>query len=319
MPFTTAQYRQVLAAALGFYSPGLLADGAGSSNSLVCSGLIDSDFEANFLDGTWILTTSSASGTPTSGTVRRVKTGGLAPATGTVTMTRTFGTSAISSGFTFDIYGVLPPTDQLGRRGILSCINLALRECWILDYLSITGVANQYQYPLSTSYPWLTSEDQVIDVWVRRPSYSRDQMTPEWRFISDADSPQLEFKVPFTTSDTLKPYVYRPLDTWISVHGGGFAESTVGLVNDDDQALLSLDGMKAVGLYYCYESLAMIGDASERASWQALASRQRILANAWKRANLRRDTGREMHWRNTFSTLAPAFPLEGSLGPSDGV
>ncbi len=316
MPFTTAQYRAVLAAELGFFS-GTLTTSAGAVNAtdLICNTLIDSDFEASFLDGVWSLITSSAAGTPPIGTVRRIKMGGLAPATGTITHSRAYA-STTSNGQTFELFGVLPPTDQLGRRGILTCMNLALRECWMEDYLSIVGVSNQYQYPLATAYPWLQQEDQIIDVWVRRSGANRDQLVSEWRLINDAETPQLEFKTPFTTSDTIKPYVHRPLDTWIATPTV-WAESTTGLVNEGDQALLSLNAMRVVGLYHCFTALATVGDESERAGWQAKADKQALIKAAWKRANLKHDTGRDVHWKTAYSALVPAFPLEGSLGASD--
>lgn len=310
---TTAAYRQVLAQELGFWLSLTTTSGASVATDLICTSLIDSDLEASFLDGVWSLLTSTNSGQSQLGTVRRVKANGLAATTGTVTHTRAFS-STTSVSTTFELFGVLPPTDQLGRRGLLTCMNLALRECWDIDFLPITGVANQYQYPLSTSFPWLTSEDQVIDVWVRRSGASRDTLVAEWRFIADAELPQIEFKAPFTTSDTIKVQAYRPADTWIGTGTPStWAESTTGLVSDSDVAMLSLDAMKTVGLVHCFAALATVGDETERQSWAAKASAQRLKANMWKRANLRRETGRDVHWRTVFSALVPAFPLEGSL------
>lgn len=309
---TLALYRQVLGAELGFAQTGLTTDGAGSSNSLVCSALGDSDLESKYYDGVWSIITSTQSGQSLLGQVRRVKQGGLSPVTGSLTMTRGY-TASIASGTGFELYGVLPPVDALGRRGLLSCINLALRECWIEQYLQITGVANQWQYSLETAYPWLWTEDQVIDVWCRRSNALRDQLVEEWRLIEDADNPQIEFKAPFTTADVIKPYVHRPMDTWINT-GTGYANSTTGLVADTDQAMLSIDGMLAVGLYHCYTALAGIGDDGERGEWIARRDRQRIKANVWKRAHLKRDVGRTFHWRNTMRQMLPQFPTEGSLG-----
>ncbi len=75
--------------------------------------------------------------------------------------------------------------------------------------------------------------------------------------------------------------------------------------------------MKAVGLYHCFQALSTVGDESERQVWAQKAVSQRTLKNAWKRATLKRPTGRDMHWRTTSGSLVPTFPLEGSLGASD--
>jgi hypothetical protein len=172
------------------------------------------------------------------------------------------------------------------------------------------GVADQYQYSLA-AYPWLTTEDRIVDVWIRRSGAVRDELLREWRFLHDAEGPMLEIRTPVSTSDTLKPRVYRPLDTWLKVDGT-WQDSTSGLVSDTDEALLSLDGLQTVGLAWAYETLAQQGMGAEVAQYTALADRQRRLANQWKREHLPRQAGRSVHWYTDQPNYAD-WPLEGSL------
>lgn len=291
MPETWTTYRRALGSALGWhlFTNQSSTGSAGATNQVVLLDLQDSNLEANFTDTVWEFQPTGTN----AGEVRRPVKAGLAPGTGTLTLSRAH-TAVTTSNAGVELYGVLPPTQHLGRRGLLQAANLALKECWMIDTLSITGISTAYQYPLSTAYPWLDNADRVIDFYVRRTAENRDALVNEWRWLN---SNQFEFKSPFSSADTLKPLVYRPLDTWIGVNST-FANSTVpGLVNETDQALLPVHGMLAVGLYWCYEFLATEGDVAQRGHWRGMADRQRIKANNWKRWHLPHDVGRDANSR----------------------
>lgn len=303
MPETWTTYRRALGGALGWhlFSAQSSTGSAAAANTVVLLDLQDSNLEANFTDTVWEFQPTGTN----AGEVRRAVKGGLAPGTGTLTLSRAH-TAATTAAATVELYGVLPPTQHLGRRGLLQAANLALKECWMIDTLSITGVSTAYQYPLSTAYPWLDTEDKVIDMWVRRTGENRDVLVPWWEWL---DTNSFQFQSPFSTADTLKPRVYRPLDTWIGV-SGTFANSTVpGLVNETDQGLLSVGGMLQVGLYWCYEFLATEGAPDQRSEWRRMADRQRIKANTWKRAHLPHDTGRDAHARRMAPSLQADWPF----------
>lgn len=290
MPETWATYRHALAERLGWhlYTNQSTSAGSGAANTLVIPDLIDTNLESNFLDTTWEYQPSGGN----AGEVRRVLKGGLAPATGTVTLSRAH-TAATSSATAIEFYGVLPPVRSLGRKGLLDAANEALAECWAIDTLTVAANSTAYQYPL-TAYPWLSVEDQVIDVYIRRLGEVRDTLLPQWRWINDVDTPQLEVPMPLNSGDVLKPVVYRPMDTWLQVNST-WTDTATGLLNETDQGLLSVNGMVVVGLYYCYEFLATEGDVSQRAQWRTLADRQRMKANNWKDGALPTLQGRDVH------------------------
>lgn len=301
MAETWATYRQTLAGGLGFhlFTSQSSTGSASASNVVLVPELVDTNLEANFLDNVWEYQPAGTN----AGEVRRVVKGGLAPGTGTITLSRAH-TAATTASAGVEFYGVLPPTQHLGRRGLLQAANLALGECWTIDTLEITGNSSLYQYDLSTSFPWLVDEDQIIDVGVRIGGAVRDQLVSQWRFLADGTAPQLEFRSVFSGTDTIKVLAYRPLNTLININSTW--TTSTGLSSNGDQALLTPQGMLTVGLYYCYEFLASEGDFSQRAAWRSMADRQRTKANKWKQANLPHVDGRdrEAHWGNGPSIIS---------------
>lgn len=307
MSTTTAQARRRLGTRLGPYWIETTTSLAAATNQLVIAGLVDAGAESTLFKDCFAMPVAGSN----AGEVRRILDAGFAPASGTITVSRAH-TNATASAVTVEIGGVLPPARFMGRDGLLDCINYALAEAWFVDTLSIAGVAGQYQYSLS-AYPWL-AEDAVVDVYIRRSGGVRDVLLPEWRFLNDLDTPQLEIRTPISVADTLKVHCYRPLDTWIKTGTPAvWAASTVGLVAETDECLLDLDGVEAIGLYYAYRTLEQVGPESDRASSRNRAEQQRVRANTYKK-NLPHERGRDHahHWFDLGSRVN--FPREGSLG-----
>jgi hypothetical protein len=317
MPETWRNYRRALGAALGFHiytHSDTVSSASSAANVILIPELSGADVESGFLDNTWEYQPLDVN----HGEVRRVVSGGLSPATGLVTLSRahSFNTTTTAD---IEFYGVLPPVSYLGRRGLLEAANLALEECWTIDTLALTGDSTSYQYRLDTSthtvysgFPWLNREDQIIDVFIRRSGETRDALLSQWRLINDVDTPYLEIKSPLSTADTIKPLVYRPMGTWIKpyLQSWGAIPTSTGLSGiDGDQALLSIQGMLAVGLYWCYEFLASEGDYPQRQYWRGMADRQRIKANKWKASTLPRSTGREEHWSRLTTPSHYEWPV----------
>lgn len=300
--------RRRLGGRLGFFLVSTTTSTASAATDFVCADLIDSDAEPSKFKNCWAMPVSTTSAA--AGEVRRIKATGFTPTTGKVSTVASYSTT-LSSGVEVEIYGVLPPKATDGRDGLLECINLALQESWTIDTLPITG-STGCTYSLSV-YPWITDEDWIVDVWVRRSGSTTDDLVREWRFQHDADAPSLELREYLSTTDTLKPRIYRPMDTWIKT-GATWAASTTGLVNDSDECLLSLEGIEVIGLARAYETLAQTGDLTGKQLDQAKANSARVRANAWKAANLSREFGRRVHW-NRAQRQTGAWPREGSLGP----
>lgn len=311
MPTRLDAARQRLGYALGFYLVSTTSAAASSATEFTCSPLIDSDAGDDKLAHCYAMPTSTTSAA--AGEVRRIQKSGFTPATGKVACVAPFSTT-LSSGVVVEISGTLPQVSADGKLGLRECLNRGLSECWDVDTLSITpSTASVSTYSLTTTAPWISDEDDVIDVYYRRSGSTADDLVPEWRLNKDLDGRDLEIRgVNLSTSDTLKPRVYRPLDTWIET-AGTWATSTAGLVNDSDRCLLDPKGLELVGKAYAYEVLATQGDVNGKLLDEAKAKEARLAANDWKLRNLPRERGRAVHWDRP-KTTGPLWPNEGSLG-----
>ena len=313
MPTTLRLARRRLGSVTGIFFVSTTTGIASAADYLVLGDLADVDADTAKLSRYYAMPTSTT--TSNTGVVRRIRKDGFTAATGNTRVVAAYS-SATSSGIEVEIYGPLPPKDADGRIGLHTAINRALAECWSIDMLSITpSTSGQSTYSLSTVAEWIISDQQIVDLWFRRSGSTADELMPEWRYQADVDSGQLEIRgVSLSTTDTLKPKVYRPLDRWIEVNST-WANSTSGLVNDSDRCLLSEDGIEAVGRAHVYKALALIGDVDGRQMDRNDANLARQDANRWKHANLPREFGRPVHWYRARSlTAAGPWPREGSLG-----
>jgi hypothetical protein len=201
--------------------------------------------------------------------------------TGELTVSPPFS-AQIASGVDVELHRLLPPVDDDGWTGLLTCINNALREMWTTDRLSITGVAGQPSYSLSAYEEWLDPEAilelrrQALDTTLN--PFPAGTFSP----VRDADSLTVQIAPTLATGDASTLEVFRPLDTWIKV-GGVWAASTVGMVNDSDEALINPDLLVAVALAHVYAALAAGPDGSR---YDDRARKQRMQANVLKEMHL---------------------------------
>lgn len=302
-------YRQKLAQDIGFYVLSTTTAANSTTTNITLGDLADSALTTDYYNNVWVIVTSTTSGLI--GQTRRIKTDGYAPATGIMTLTRGFS-SASTNGTEVELHGVLPPVAMGGMKGWREIINDALRECWAIDKLSIAPAnSTTYTHTLS-DLPWIPDEDDFIEVWQRSTGAETDSIVPEWRFEYNADAPVIELRKTLSTADRLKPMVYRPMDTWIKV-GNSWGNSTSGLVNDSDQALLPLEGMERIGKAIAYEYLATRGDHTNQEYYEKLAQRWRTRADAWKQ-RLPKLPRRDSHWVTARTSYHGVMHFTGAVG-----
>lgn len=141
---------------------------SGTTTTLTDADLIDSGESETLYDRSWVRI---------SGTVRRVTREGYNPDTGTITVGRAFA-SAPSDGDEYEIHTMISPAE------LDECINRALLSLYYMREQEITIVADQTEYDLST-YGWITSAEQIIDVQVRIGSTADEYRytdLPYWLF-----------------------------------------------------------------------------------------------------------------------------------------
>jgi hypothetical protein len=184
----------------------------------------------------------------------------------------------VASGVDVELHRLLPPDDDDGWTGLRSLINQALGECWVTQRLPMTGVNGQASYSLAAYEEWL-DPDAVLEV--RRAALDgtlNSFAAGQFVAVGDVDALSVQIAPTLPTGNAATVEVFRPTDTWIRV-GGVWGPSTVGLVNDSDECLLTPDLVVAVTLANAYESLAT---GPEGARYDALATKARTAANVAK-------------------------------------
>lgn len=256
----------------------------------------------------WVLPVSGGS----AGELRRVQIeDALNLTTGELTVAPPFSASLVS-GVEIEITRLLPPVDDDGWTGARTCLNDALREMWTTDRLPITGVNGQPSYSLSTYEEWLDPQ-AVLELRAQALDPTLNSFPPgNFDTVRDADSLTLQIHPTLAAGDASTLEVFRPLDTWIKV-GGAWAASTVGYVNDSDEALVNPDLLTVVGLAHAYNALASGPDGSR---YDDLAKRQRMVANLAKEMHLdhRQRRLRSHQTSATFGTDPKDFS---TWGPSN--
>ena len=267
---TLQQYRRrcLMDGRIGRFITASTSSTPSDGSTIVADTLADSEKPANAFDGWYIYGLES----PILGQQRRVAKGTFVNSTGQLTMSRNWSTP-VSSGTDLELLTPLPAVSQDGSPGWRELINEALKTCWFLDRLSIAGVTSQLVYSL-TSYAWLTRRDQIGPLYGPITSAS-DEIPLRWsgaaRLRLDADTPKLELATPVETGQTFFLDVLRPADTWIKV-SGTWGDSTVGLVNESDEALPDESLVACVATAYAARALANLADPTERKVWEALYS-----------------------------------------------
>jgi hypothetical protein len=219
----------------------------------------------------------------------------------------------IVAGIDVEIHRLLPPDDDDGWTGLRSLINQALGECWVPQRLPMVGVNGQPSYSLALYEEWL-DPDAVLE-FRREALDSTLNPFPAGQFttVGDADTLSLQIAPTLPAGNAATVEVFRPTDTWIRV-GGVWGPSTVGLVNDTDECLLTPDMVVAVTLANAYESLAT---GPEGARYDSLATKARTAANVAKLLQLshkQRQLGSELTTGYGWHGDGKEWPLGGGWG-----
>lgn len=250
--------RRKLGQELGPY--GVFTASGGSTTTLHSNALFQSsELPADFQAYVWAYVPTSAQPR-----LRRIKRDGLDAAAGILTVDGIFGTP-VSAGMVFELSSKLPPAREpvanIGEAtwlGLNEAANLALRHILVPDdALELALVTNQRDYSLST-WSWLDREDRLVDVRQLDALGTTYVPTPHtWEFREGARGSTLRLLQPFRFSSgaySVKLDVLRPADTLIKV-GGTWGDSTVGLVNESDEAGADLNQIIPVALAFCYRAL----------------------------------------------------------------
>jgi hypothetical protein len=264
---TTQTFRRALANALDDLA-GPYAITSATSSTVVVPALINgaASVSTNGYAGRWVYV---ASGTGV-GQTRRVRTNGFTAASGTLTIDPAW-TITPSAADLIELTNYFPATAQVGAdSSYLTILNASLRQIVAPDRISIAITTSQ-EYSLATWVAWLDRQERVTGFWEPGPTGGLP-IPAEWRrprLRFDAELPVLEIAVPFlTATGNLSLDVLRPADTWIRVVST-WAESTVGLASETDEARPSVEDVVKVGLMEAYGALMNRSPGRPSGPWEA--------------------------------------------------
>lgn len=293
---TLKQYYTALARELGssqsFTATSTSADATDAARQIISTDLLtDSDVSTTYANE-WVYALDGA----LAGQQRRVRNAGFDPDTGTLTLTRAFG-STPQSGVAWMLTSPLPVISQYGVKGLRECINEALRVMTATDFIAFTGVADQPRYTLDlTTYPWMIEKRRLIKLWRPYPN-ATDERKPDTRtfaYIADYETPAIQPSSGYDTGDAFEMEVRRPANSRLKISGTWANQTTydAGLVADADEALPPLDDVVAMAFCEAYQWMSTVGSVRPSA-WLE----QRYAKHEARAAGLR--------WQNDLTEKSP--------------
>lgn len=258
MASTLLQYRQALARALDDLEPHVVL--SATTFTVTINALITSTTGASSgrYNGAYIYIASGSG----AGRQRVVKENSYVPSTGTLTTHNSSGFDVtMAAGDQVEITRLFPAyaeatsTSSLGSdTDYRSLVNRALSYLLVPDQISVTTVADQQEYSLSTYAAWLDRPERLLAVLdpPRATGWPAKRTWRRWELTLDGPSPALTFldRAYPTSGATFELDVLRPANTLISG-----AESSIGLTSDSATAVPAVNDVVTVGLMLAYEAL----------------------------------------------------------------
>lgn len=174
-----------------------------------------------------------------------------------------------------ELHGI--PPERGGRSaGLHAAIRRATQVILREDTVLVPGVSGQYTFDVTLTFPWLTHVGCFVGAtYVETSMGLENYAIPGAQLRFDGEKVLLSPNTAIPTGQSLPVRVLRPLSTWIKpVLSSVWVESSVGLVDDEDQCLGDPDAISLVAAFYVAEEQAhacVVGSA-EALWWQAKAS-----------------------------------------------
>lgn len=293
---TLKQYWQYLADDLGDYATfaatSTSVDATDAARQIISTALIDDTANTQryafhhvyALDGALL------------GQQRVVRQAGFTPSTGTLTLSRAFG-STPQGGVNWAMTSRFPIIRQGMRPGLVDFVNRALSEMAVEDYITVSGVTGQIRYSLPTSTNWwILDRGRVLDLWAPYPNSTdrREIDSRAWTILFDGETPVLQISSEYDTGDTFELRVMRPANSRLKTGGAWTdqASPVAALSSDTEEALPPVRDVAAVAAEHAYKSMMQYGPSESVADWERKYRTQRSLA-------------RSIRWGNTPNPLQP--------------
>lgn len=265
--------RNRLAETLGHHGVGTITTAAASLEAdkyLISTAYQSDQLPPDHLDGLFAYIRDGAE----AGESRRLVSGAFDGPIGAVVADQPFGSGALPGGTVFEI-SVLPGNKYQGAEGLNHIIFLALEQLPVIDYVPITvtseagGIVTNYSLG---DYPWpIKRVEAVIYPRTSTTLEPRREMPRCWDFDQDGELPVLSFtSLPANTGDVIEVKLLRPAHTWIQ-SGGSWGDSTVGLVEENDECLYDPLTVVEVARPIALERMALLAERGSKL-WSSLKS-----------------------------------------------
>jgi hypothetical protein len=278
---TLKQYRHALASGrgLGGFIPFVATSTSASSTStqeiISTRFMDDTPNVSSRFEGTWVYGALGGGSTALAGEQRQLRHMPLDAATGTLYVTRPFG-SIPQSGHNWEMYFNIPAIreDSEGRDGYREIINEALREMVIPGRIDISGVSQQTHYTLdTTTYPWIREPGRIVNVWrAKANANDLDYIdAQDWKLIPDFEDLVLQVPAAYATGETFHLEVLAPANSRLNLTGTWAYQGSpdAGLVDDADEAVPSIPDVVTVARELVYAEMGRNGPEAETKYWSA--------------------------------------------------
>lgn len=275
MAVTLRQARQALGYALddlAFYTAT-----SGTSATVVLGELISAASGASDIryGGRWIFNANT-------GYQRRVRTGGYAPSTGTLTSDPPWPITPVAND-RIELTSLFPcgAPPFSADATYASILNTAGGKLVFPDWISPAIVPAADSYSLFTA-PWLDRPERLgwpfpqpdgspYPLLMEPAPFGSGWVSADWRgprLQFSVGLVRLELDVPYTTgtSGSLRLNVMRPVTSWVG-NGGTFADSTVGLVAEGDTLQIAQQDLVDVAIWEAIKILAKRSTSSATGRW----------------------------------------------------
>ena len=261
---TLRELRRGAAPELDFFDLVQTSTASATGGDIIVAEYADSDLPPRTFGSTYALICAGAM----SGQQRRIQDSGYGNTNGRLVFSRPLA-SAVEQHVECEILGIVPAIRQLGEPGWREHANACLRDVWVERRLLIPAIAGQTSYDVTTPYPWLTDRRQITDP-LAHASTLTDYALPgaNLRGVrNDGGTVWVELWTGYQDGQSFELPARAPGHTWIK-HDGVWGQTTVGLVDDDDETPAPFDLLRLMMLERATRHLMLQAPATEAAVWR---------------------------------------------------
>lgn len=248
---TLREIRRAIAPRVGYFLASTVTSGSGTglidTKHPVKSSLIQDDL----LTGKWLLRPDA----PDADKVRIVADNGYTPASGSITPDSDWGSSPIP-GEVYEIHGSCDPWNDYN-----DIINQALRRCYVNVEVVLTPTPGSAWHGFNVAASWLQSAQHVRQIGFLRSGETRSTTDPYRRTFRGTvyeDQGSIVVSHPHSTfqdGDLLFARCLKSAYHSCRPNGGSFG-AQAGLIEDDDEAPVALEWIRAASLVEYWERYA---------------------------------------------------------------